>query len=182
MHGCRLPAHLLLAFLLAPLICQAAGAETQTVRMLLSVSRLSDLAISGDVSQLLTLTQDGSGESAYDVGHTESAADQTVLTLNANDAWDLSAKLGGAWSCPGVYDKAEDDLRIRITNTPTGTIQNGANNYITLAGTDTAILSHTAGVTDDIVDVQTRVLLDWTQDVPGAYSITVVYTLVVHVP
>ena len=102
MHGCRLPAHLLLALLLVPLISQVAGAETQTVRLLLSVSRLSDLAISGDVSQLLTLTQDGSGESAYDVGYTESAADQTVLTLNANDAWDLSAKLSGSWSCPGT--------------------------------------------------------------------------------
>ncbi len=161
-----------------PACAQVDGSTFAELRM----PRLAQLVIGGDVSALLTLTQDGSAETAYDAGSVASAADATLLTIDGNDAWDLSAKLAGDWSCPGAYDKAETDLRIRITNTPTGTIQNGADQYITLSGTDTEILSHDGAVAANEVDIQSQVLLDWTQDLPGAYSITVTYTLVVHVP
>lgn len=160
----------------------ACATELETTLTHLVIPRLGILSITGDVSQLLTFTQDGAGESAYDAGSVESAADQTGLTITANDAWDLSVRLAGTWTCPGSYNKPETDLRIRITNAPTGTIQNGANAYITLTPTDTMILSHDTGVTDNEVDVQTRILLDWVQDIPGAYSIPVTYTLTVHVP
>jgi len=156
--------------------------ELETTLTHLAIPRLGILSITGDVSQLLTFTQDGAGESAYDAGSVESAADQTGLSITANDAWDLSARLAGTWTCPGTYNKQETDLFIRITNTPTGTIQNGAGAYITLTSTDTMILSHDTGVTDNEVDVQTRILLDWVQDVPGDYSIPITYTLTVHVP
>ena len=43
-------------------------------------------------------------------------------------------------------------------------------------------LSHDGAVAANEVDIQSQVLLDWTRDLPGAYSITVTYTLVVHVP
>ena len=148
----------------------------------LSVSRLAQLTISGDVSGLLSLAQDGSGETAFENGSVESASNATVLTIDGNAAWDLSAKLAGTWTCPGAYDKDENDLRIRITNTPTGTIQNGADSYITLSAVDTEILNHTGAVSGNQAEIQTQVLLDWTQDIPGSYSITVTYTLVVHVP
>lgn len=174
-------AALALLALLAPIHpagAQAGGSAFAELR----IPRLAQLVISGDVSGLLTLAQDGSAETAYDAGAVASAADATLLTIDGNDAWDLSAKLAGDWTCPGAYDKAETDLRIRITNSPTGTIQNGADSYITLSGTDTEILSHSGAVTGNEVDIQTQVLLDWAQDVPGAYSITVTYTLVVHVP
>jgi len=160
----------------------ARATELETTPTQLVVPRLAVLSITGDVSQLLTFTQDGAGESAYDAGAVESAADQTVLTLNANDAWDLSARLAGNWTCPGSYNKPETDLYIRITNTPTGTIQNGADAYITLTSTDTMVLSHDTGVTDNEVEVQTRIRLDWVQDIPGSYSIPITYTLTVHVP
>jgi hypothetical protein len=84
---------------------------------------------------------------------------------------------GGGWSAPGTYDKDENDLLIQITNTPTGTVANSYDSYQTTSGSKTAILSHTAGVSNNTVDIQTRVLLDWTQDIPGAYSITLVYTM-----
>lgn len=160
----------------------ASAAERGTSLGTLSVPLLSVLSIAGDVSGLLTLTQDGSGETAFDVGNAESDPDATVLTLNTNDQWDLSAKLTSDWSCPGSYDKSETDLYVRITNSPTGTIQNNADSYINLQTLDTQILSHTEAVSNNIVNIQTKVLLDWQEDIPGAYSITLTYTLVTHLP
>ena len=156
--------------------------EYELITGLFTVTSMSQLDISGDVSNLLTLGQDGSGESAFDVTYVESDADATRLTINTNDVWDLSAKLAGTWSCPGAYDKDENDLFIRITNTPTGTIQNGADSYINLDVTDTEILNHDSAVSANVVDIQTKVLVDWTKDIPGAYSLTITYTLVTHVP
>ncbi|MBN1824822.1 MAG: hypothetical protein JW958_01065 [Candidatus Eisenbacteria bacterium] len=143
-----------------------------------TIPELCQLALAGDLSALLTLTQDGTGETAYDAGYIESAADAVTLTLDANKQWKLSAKYDGTgWSCPGSYNKAETDLWIKITNSPTGTIQNSADAYLNLGSSDTEVLSHTAGVSDNSVEIQTKVDLDWTADIPGAYSITVVYTL-----
>jgi hypothetical protein len=156
--------------------------QTGTIFAHLRIPRLAQLTIGGDISGMLTLAQDGSGEIAFENGSAESAADATTLTIDGNAPWDLSAKLAGNWTCPGAYDKAETDLKIRITNTPTGTIQNGADSYISLLGADTEILSHDDAVAENDIDIQTQVLLDWTTDIPGAYSITVTYTLVVHVP
>jgi hypothetical protein len=144
--------------------------------------RMALLTIGGDVSGLLTLTPDGGGESAYEQGHASSADDATVLTINVTEAWDLTARLAGDWSCPPGYDKDEDDLKIRISNSPTGTIQNGADDFISLDTSDTSILSDDSGGGPNAVDIQTKVLLDWTRDVPGSYSITVTYTLLGHLP
>jgi hypothetical protein len=143
---------------------------------------LAQLEISGDVSDLLTLTADGTAESAYESGHVDSGTDATLLALNATDAWDLSARLDGDWVCPAGYDKQEGDLQIRITNVPAGTIQNGADAFVPLGDLDLMVLSDDAGAAGNLVEIQTRVLLDWSADVPGGYSIGVTYTLVNHVP
>lgn len=153
-----------------------------TASLLIRIPRLAQLVINGDVSSLLTLPADGTAETSFDTGYVQSVSDATSLTLNTNDVWDLSARLGGTWTCPGTYDKAESDLLIRITNGPAGTIQNGASGFIGLTGVDLVILSHDAAVTDNQVDIQTRVLLDWEKDIPGSYSIDVTYTLVTHLP
>jgi hypothetical protein len=147
-----------------------------------NVPRLAQLQIAGDISDLLTLTADGGAESAYESGHVDSNADATVLTLNTTEAWDLSARLTGDWVCPGGYDKDEGDLRIQITNAPGGTIQNGADAYVALSGVDLMLLSDDAGASGNVVEIQTQILLDWSADVPGGYSIGVTYTLVGHVP
>ncbi|MBU1699739.1 MAG: hypothetical protein KJ970_19250 [Candidatus Eisenbacteria bacterium] len=173
---------LFLSIFLALSVCPISAQEIQTTSLTVAVPRLSALTISGDVSGLLTLSVDATGETAFDAGFIESAADATMLTLSTNDTWDLNAKLNGEWSCPGAYDKPEDDLTIKITNTPTGTIQNGAGAYITLSATDTEILSHDSAVTGNEVDIQTKVLLDWTNDIPGSYSISLTYTLTTHLP
>ena len=128
------------------------------------------------LATLLTLNQDGNGEISYDQGYVESAADAAVLTLDANEQWQLGGSVG-AWTCPGTYDKDENDLLVQITNTPTGTIQNSFDSYQTLSGSNTAMLLHTVGVSNNIVNIQARVLLDWTVDIPGTYSITVTWTM-----
>lgn len=173
----------------ALVLCALLGASTDgraevVVRssVIVNMPRLASLTISGDVSDLLTLSPDGSGETAYEAGNVTSAADATVLTINVTEAWDLSARLAGSWTCPVGYDKSENDLKVRISNTPTGTIQNGADSFISLDVTDTAILSDATGCGPNAVNIQTKVLLDWTRDVPGAYDITVTYTLLGHLP
>ncbi|MBU1698612.1 MAG: hypothetical protein KJ970_06990 [Candidatus Eisenbacteria bacterium] len=182
MRSVRPSFRLFLCALLTLSLCPIFAQEIQTTSLTVAVPRLSALNISGDVSGILTLSVDAAGESAFDAGFIESAADATTLTLSTNDTWDLNVKRNGEWSCPGAYDKAEDDLVIKITNTPTGTIQNGADSYITLSTTDTEILSHDSAVTDNAVDIQTKVLLDWTKDIPGSYSISLTYTLTTHLP
>ncbi len=160
----------------------AAPEEYRTSSLGVAVPRLATLQISGDVSGLLSLTSDGSGESTFDAGQVESATGATELTLNTNDTWDLSVKRSGVWTSPAGYDKAESDLLIRITNSPTGTIQNSADQYLSPGTTDTQILSHTGAVSDNLVQIQTKVLLDWANDVPGVYDVSLTYTLVTHLP
>jgi hypothetical protein len=164
--------------LLASPLWAADESDTQNSVVGGTIPELCQIGIAGDVSGLMTLTQDGTGETSYDQGYVESTANAVVLTLDANKKWKLSVKYNGAgWTCPGTYDKAETDLTIKITNSPTGTIQNSADSYFSPGAADTEILNHTDGVSDNTVDFQNRVDLDWTQDIPGAYSITLVYTL-----
>jgi hypothetical protein len=172
---------LVVAFLLSALAGTAAAVDdvdTQNSTVGGTIPELCQIGISGDLSGLLTLTQDGSGETAYDAGSVQSTTNATVLTLDANKQWSLGVNYSGTgWTCPGTYDKAESDLQIRVTNTPTGTIQNGYAAYTSPTDTKVAMLDHTAGVSNNAVNIQTRVLLDWTKDIPGAYSITLVYTM-----
>lgn len=156
--------------------------ELQTSSVGVVVPRLATLQVSGDVSGLLSLTGDGNGEAWFDAGAVESATDATELTLNTNDTWDLSVKRNGDWTSPSGYDKAESDLLIRIANSPTGTILNGADQYLSPTTTDTQILSHGSAVADNLVQIQTKVLLDWSRDIPGTYDVSLTYTLVTHLP
>jgi hypothetical protein len=163
--------------------CSAASAEViKRSSVIVNMPRLAVLEIGGDVSGLLDLSPDGSGATAYETGYVSSAADGTVLDLNTTGAWNLSARLAGTWTCPPGYDKDEDDLKIRISNTPAGDIQGGADSFIGLEATDTSILSGAISDGPNAVNIQTKVLLDWAQDIPGSYSITVTYTLVGNLP
>lgn len=165
--------------LLSPSLARAD--EIRTTCLVFTMPRLSQLVLAGDVSGLLTLSADAS-ETAYDAGYVQSTIFATRLTLSTNAGWDLSARLSGTWSCPGNYDKNENDLFIRIANTPEGQIVNGSSAFINLSTTDLILLQGPNSLRSSVVDVQTRVLLDWTKDVPGAYSIPITYTLVTHVP
>ena len=177
---------ILAAALLVAAAPAMAADETDTANSVCggTIPELCQIAISGDgVAALLTLGVDGTGETAYDAGYVESAADAVIITLDANKQWKLSVKYDGTgWSCPGSYDKAEADLTIKISNTPTGTIQNSFNSYHAVTNSNVEMLSHTAGVSDNVANIQTQVALDWTADIPGAYSITLVYTMETYTP
>jgi len=174
-------ARLALAALLVPVLVLPALAadefDEETSGVGGTIPELCQIVVSGaGCASLLTLTQDGSGEICYDQGYVESAADAIILTLDANKQWRLSGKIG-TWTCPGSYNKDETDLLIQITNSPTGTIENSFDSYQTLGAVNTAMLSHTAGVSNNEADIQVRVLLDWTADIPGVYSITITWTM-----
>ena len=101
-----------------------------------------------------------------------------IITLAANCAWQLGVNYSGSgWSCPGSYDKAESDLLVKISNTPTGTVQNSYDSYQSPTGAKTAMLTHTSGVSRNAVSIQTKVLIGRETDIPGAYSIGLVYTV-----
>lgn len=172
----------LLAAALVLLLVPAALAvdETDSVNATVggTIPELCQIVLSGaGVASLMTLTQDGTGETSYDQGYVESSTNATILTLDANKEWKLSVQYDTPWSCPGSYNKAETDLLIKISNSPTGTVLNSYGSYQSPVDADTDILSYTAGVSNNAVNVQTRVLLDWTRDIPGAYSITLIYTM-----
>lgn len=168
----------MVALLLVPGAPRAADeSDTQNSIVGGTIPELCQIGIAGDLSTLLTLAQDGTGETAYDAGFVASAANATTLTLDANKKWQLSLRYNAVWTDPVGYDKAEADMKVQITNSPTGTIQNSADSYISATAGDVIILSHTAGVSNNSVEIQSRVDLDWTQDVPGTYSITLVYTM-----
>ncbi len=160
-----------------PAALAADESDTATSEVGGTIPELCQLAVGGvGTAALLTLAQDGSGETAYDAGFVESAADAIILTIDANKQWQLGA-LRDTWTCPGAYDKDEADLLIQITNVPTGTIQDAFDDYHTLELVNTVMLDHPTGVSDNTVEIQVKVLLDWTQDIPGAYSITITWTM-----
>jgi hypothetical protein len=169
---------MLMVLLLAGPAWSADESDTQNSTVGGTIPELCQIGISGNLAALMTVAQDGTGETSYDAGYVQSAANATILTLDANKSWALGVNYSGAgWSCPGTYDKAESDLVIQITNTPTGTIENTFGAYHVTTDTKVTMLDHTAGVSNNLVNIQTRVLLDWTKDIPGAYSITLVYTM-----
>jgi hypothetical protein len=168
----------ILVLLALPVRAQHDAATT----MLVSVPRLASLVVQGDVSSLLTLTAGGPGESTFDAGRVESAESATLLRISTNGPWDLSARLGAPWTCPGTYDKSEQDLFLRVTDRTDGEIQNGADSFVNLSGLDLVLVSNGSASAAATIGLQSGVLLDWTKDVPGNYSITVAYTLVTPLP
>jgi hypothetical protein len=152
-----------------------------------TIPELCQLRIAGTTSALLTMAQDGEGEAAYDAGFINSATAATVLTLDANTAWVLSVNYSGTgWAANGTYTKANTDLLIKITNAPTGGDAGGYKaGFVSppnLAGIDEMLSDAAAGVSNNVVHIQTKVLLSWADDIPGTYTTTLVYTLVADTP
>jgi hypothetical protein len=166
----------------------AADTDTENSTIGGTIPELCQIRFAGGVSDLLDLNQDGDGEAAYDAGFVTSTATATVLTLDANTAWELSVNyVGAGWAANGLYTKANTDLLIQITNTPAfGGNPNGyVGAYVSppaAAGVENMLEDAAIGVHDLPVHIQTKVLLDWTKDIPGTYSTTLVYTLAATIP
>jgi hypothetical protein len=156
--------------------------ESATVEVPILAPPLGSLQIWDDTAGLIAMTVDGTGEALFDAGAVESAVAATLLRISADDTWELSVSREAAWTAPAGYAKDGDDVQVRITTAPAGTIQNGADSYLSPGTSGTVILSDGQPVDNNRVEVQTRVLLDWAKDVPGDYSMTLTYTLAVYLP
>jgi len=181
---------LLIAALVAasPVFAQDTDTENSIVGG--TIPQLCQLRIAGTTANLLNLNQDGDGEAAYDAGFINSAATATVLTVDANTAWDLTVNYAGTgWAeTAGItpYTKANTDLLIKITNNPAGTDVNGYKAGFKSppapAGPESMLADAAVGASNRAVHIQTKVLLDWTKDIPGIYTTTLVYTVVTSLP
>jgi hypothetical protein len=167
---------------LAGWVGTGSGELIRETSILLEVPRFATLTITGDVSGLMTLSQDGTGEVRYDAGYLESDPEAVLLSCSTNSSWDLGARLATGWTCPGAYDKPESDLYIRMSSHSGGTVQNGADSYVNLTDSNLQLLAGAAGALNVEAEIQHKILLDWTRDIPGSYSITVTYTLTNHLP
>lgn len=147
-------------------------AESQTSNVSLTIPHGAKLVISNADSSK-TLTQDGDAETDFDNGYTDLTAGKPNLKVSANKSWKLSAKTSG-FAVNGSYTKSAGDLQLKGVGT---SISNGFDAFKSLAVTDQDVAVNTVGVKNDNYDMQYRVLLDYTKDIPGAYTATVTYTL-----
>lgn len=149
----------------------AEDTDTQTSIVTLTVPATCQVLITNaDPSE--TLTTDGTAETSFDAGYVELDAGYPTLTVDANKSWQLSAKSGG-FNTIGTYTKAIGDLQLKDAGAAHVTMSA----YTSLSGSDQEVASHTAGVSDESHPCQYKILLDWTQDIPGTYTATVTYTL-----
>jgi hypothetical protein len=169
---------MLLAAVVAASPVFAVDTDTESSVVGGTIPELCQLRIAGTVADLLTLTQDGSGEAAYDAGFINSATNATVLTIDSNAPWVLSVT-ATAWAANGAYTKPLTDLLLHITNAQIGTDPGGyVDDFVSPpAALDPMLTDAAVGVSNRAVYIQTRVLLNWADDIPGVYSTTLVYTL-----
>jgi len=173
----------LLLFLLVGFLVMGAGmvyaadedSEVQTSDVSLTIPHAAKLIISQSDSSK-TLTQDSDAETDFDNGYTDMDAGKPNLKVSANKNWKLSAKSSGF---TGPYAKATGDLQLKHTGSY---VVNGFSDFVSLAETDQDIASNATGVKSENYDCQYRILLDYTQDVPGTYTATVTYTLATLTP
>jgi hypothetical protein len=105
---------LLIAALVAasPVFAQDTDTENSIVGG--TIPQLCQLRIAGTTANLLNLNQDGDGEAAYDAGFINSAATATVLTVDANTAWDLTVNYAGTgWAAAASAARRACQHRLR---------------------------------------------------------------------
>jgi len=146
--------------------------DTQTSIVSLTVPPACRLSIT-DPNVTKTLSQGGEIEAAFDAGYVDFNPSTPMLTVSANKGWNLSVK---ASNFSGPYAKNVSDLRLKDA-TSSGHVVNGFNNFTSLSLNDQEMASYMNPVRDESHPIQYRIMLDWTTDIPGTYTITVTYTL-----
>ena len=167
-------------------------ADTQTSQVTLTIEETSQLGISNP-NVTGSLNRDGNSETSYDAGYYVFTGNP-LLNVDANKKWKLTAHVGD-WSLPTGYPSggnkktvsSDSDILLYATggahitgfNTQTPAPTTGTNvNGVLLSSTAQTMASHTSGVSDDEYTCTYSVFLDWTNEIPGKYSIQVTYTLV----
>jgi len=146
--------------------------DTSSVNML--IPSICKLTIEKS-DQTLNLAKDASGESAYEKGFIDGKQNTPMLIVDSNTGWKLSVRVSSDWNMVGSYKKPTSDIKLEV-NSDTGH-QTGFMDFPPLSLSDQEIASYRGGVGDDVYKCRYRILLDWGRDIPGSYSIVVVYTL-----
>lgn len=145
--------------------------DTQISIVALTIPPVSRLAIS-QPNASMTLSHDGTAESAFESGFVEFSAGNPTLKVSSNKNWKLFVRSSG-FSANGSYTKDIGDLQIKDTASDHVTMAT----YTSLSGQNQEIALHTSGVKNEDHPCQYRILLDWAHDIPGTYESTVTYTL-----
>jgi len=148
--------------------------EDETAGVTMNIPSICKLVITSS-DQIIDLSQDASGEAAYEAGYFDGAGNKPGLVVYSNTNWKLSVKVGSDWSIVDTYKKDTADLKLKVTS-ESGR-QTGFLDFSALSLTDQEIATHGGGVGAEIYDCQYRILLDWAEDIPGSYTIILTYTL-----
>ena len=165
----------LLLFLLTflPLNISLAEEDTdaQTSVVTLNIPSACKLTISQSNASK-TLSWDGTAEAAFEAGFVEFDSGAPTLKVSANKNWKLSVRSSG-FSANDSYTKDTGDLQLRDAGTDHVVMPA----YTSLSSQNQDIASHSGGVKNEMHPCQYRILLDWSEDIPGTYEATVTYTL-----
>lgn len=146
--------------------------DSQVSTVILDIPATCQLLISNaDASK--SLTADGSSEDAFVAGFVEFDLGNPTLQVSANKSWQMSVKSSG-FSLNGTYQKPIGDLMLKDAGPH---VAGGFNDYVPLSLTSQVLAQHTSGISSESHPMQYKILLDWTQDIPGIYQATVTYTL-----
>jgi hypothetical protein len=108
----------------------------------------------------------------FDKGGVELAANKPTLIIDSNQRWKLTARTSGF---AGPYPKDTKDIMLKdLADTH---VENGFDDFKSLSDKDQEIASYRAGVKDENHPCQYKILLDYSKDVPGTYTATVIFTL-----
>lgn len=149
------------------------AAETKTTNVSLDITALARAKITNP-NQSINLSGTA-GVDAFDQGFVVGAQRTPKLEVSCNTNWNLTAKVASDWNMVGSYQKATSDLRLRVNSSYAH--QNGFATYMPLSLTEQEIATHIRGANREDYRGRYRILLDWEKDVPGTYSIMIVYTL-----
>ena len=146
--------------------------DIETSAVSLTIPHAAKLVISqADSSK--ALSQDSDAEADFDTGYTDLDVGKPNLKVSANKDWKLMAKSSG-FAAVGTYTKDVGDLQLKnVGSYVAGTF----GDFTSLSVTDQDIAVNAIGVKNDDNNCQYRILLDYTEDIPGTYTATVTYTL-----
>ena len=151
-----------------------AADNNDTAALTMEIPSICKLTVR-NADQSINLLQDASGETAYEAGYVNGAADRPELTVDSNTSWKLSVKVSSDWNNVNGYQKQTSDLMLKATSS--NGRQTGFTDFAPLAMNDQEIASNNQGIGSSVYNCQYRILLGWEKDKPGAYNIIIVYTL-----
>ena len=164
-----------LVFILSICLLRPLYAAEETASVNMNIPSICKLTISNS-DQTIDLVVDASGEAAYEAGYINGNNNRPKLIVDSNTNWKLSVKVSSDWNIVGSYQKATQDLMLKVTS-GTGHQTDFSGGFTPLSLIEQEIATHVSGVSNDVYKCRYRIILDWEKDIPGNYTIIAVYTL-----